>query len=228
MIAVMRLARSSITVFKLRYPRPVRWKDTVEDGATFLLLRLFSDDGLEGVAEGPIKPTWTGTTRRALVAAIEDMLLPALETTDLSDPAAVRARLDAYPENTLAKALIDNACWDLRSQVRGEALWRLWGGNREVPLSWTVTRAAPASMATEAVDMIERYGFRTLKVKGGQGFDTDKLALREIRAAVGPSIRLYVDANAAYSQEQAPAYVRMLAEAGATHAEDPCELRPSA
>lgn len=109
MIAVMRLARSSITVFKLRYPRPVRWKDTVEDGATFLLLRLFSDDGLEGIAEGPIKPTWTGTTRRTLVAAIEDMLLPALETTDLSDPAAVRARLDAFPENTLAKALIDHA-----------------------------------------------------------------------------------------------------------------------
>jgi L-alanine-DL-glutamate epimerase-like enolase superfamily enzyme len=226
MIAVMRLARSNITVFKLRYPRPVRWKDTVEDGATFVLLRLFSDGGLEGIAEGPIKPTWTGTTRRALVAVIEDMLLPALETTDLSDPAAVRARLNAFPENTLAKALIDNACWDLRSQARGVALWRLWGGNREVPLSWTVTRAAPALMANEAADMIERYGFRTLKVKGGQGFDIDQLALGEIRAAVGPSIRLYVDANAACSKEQAPAYIGMLAEAGATHAEDPCELRP--
>ena len=226
MIAVMRLARSSITVYKLRYPRPKRWKDTVEDGATFLLLRLFSDDGLEGIAEGPIKPTWTGTTRRALVAAIEDMLLPALDSTDLSDPAAVRARLDLFPENTLAKALIDNACWDLRSQAQGEALWRLWGGSREVPLSWTVTRAAPASMAYEAIDMIERYGFRTLKIKGGQGFDTDKRALHEIRAAVGPSIRLYVDASAAYSQEQVPAYVQMLADAGATHAEDPCELHP--
>jgi L-alanine-DL-glutamate epimerase-like enolase superfamily enzyme len=223
----MRLARSSLTVYRLRYPRPVRWKDTVEDSGTFLLLRLIADNGLEGVAEGPIKPTWTGVTRRSLSAALEDLLLPALEKTDLSDPGAVRARLDSFPENTLAKGLIDNACWDLRAQSQGLPLWQLLGGKREVPLSWTVTRATPKAMAEESADMVERYGFRTLKVKGGQGFEIDKQALREIRAAVGTSIRLYVDANAAYSQDEALAYVRMLAEAGATHAEDPCDLRPN-
>lgn len=85
----MRLERSSIVVYKLPYPRPVRWKDSVEDGGLFMLLRLFSDTGLEGIAEGPIKPTWTGTTPRSLTAVIEDLLLPALRDVDLADPAAV-------------------------------------------------------------------------------------------------------------------------------------------
>lgn len=224
----MRLARFDINVFELPYPRPVRWKDTVEEGGVFMLLRLWSDEGDEGVAEGPIKPTWTGTTPRSLAAVLEDLLLPALRDIDLADAAAVSRALGRYPENTLAKALVDNACWDLRAQAQGQALWRLWGGQPEVTLSWTVTREAPKTMAQEAADMVARHGFRTLKVKGGQGFDTDARALREIRAAVGPSVQLYVDANSAYRQDEALDYLRLLAEAGATHAEDPCELRPDA
>lgn len=192
-----------------------------------MLLRLHTDDGLEGVAEGPIKPTWTGTTAGTLTAALNEMLLPALDKVDLADAAAVRKCLAPFPENRLAKALIDNACWDLRAQALGTPLWRIWGGTREVPLSWTVTRAAPALMAREAAEMVDRYGFRTLKVKGGQGFETDAGALREIRSAVGSEVDFYVDANSTYTAEQAPAYVRMLAENGATHAEDPCDLRPN-
>lgn len=222
----MRLARSQIVVYKLPYPRPVRWKDSVEDGGLFMLLRLFSDEGFEGVAEGPIKPTWTGTTPRVLSAALDDLLLPALEKVDLADSEAVRAQLERFPENTLAKGLIDNACWDLRAQAAGKPLWQLFGGTPEVDLSWTVTREAPQAMAREAQERVERNGFRTLKIKGGQGFETDARALREIRAAVGPGIRLYIDANAAYRQDEAQAYLRLLAEHGASHAEDPCELRP--
>jgi L-alanine-DL-glutamate epimerase-like enolase superfamily enzyme len=215
-------------VYQLAYPRPVRWKDTVEDSGLFMLLRLSADAGFEGVAEAPIKPTWTGTTPRVLAAALQDLLLPALHDANLSDPAVVRSRLERFPENTLAKGLIDNACWDLHAQAKGEPLWRLWGGVREVPLSWTVTREAPKVMAQEAADMVTRYGFRTLKIKGGQGFATDARALQEIRAAVGSDVALYVDANSAYRPDEAPAYLRMLAEAGATHAEDPCDLRPDA
>lgn len=224
----MRLAGSEIRVFELPYPHPVRWKDTVEDRGVFLLLRLFSDEGIEGVAEGPIKPTWTGITPRVAAAALDDLLLPALHGIDLADPAAVCRALDRFPENTLAKALVDNACWDVRAQAKGEPLWRLWGGTPEVTLSWTVTRAAPQAMAEEAAAMVARHGFRTLKVKGGQGFQTDARALSEIRTAVGPDVRLYVDANSAYRPEEAMDYLRLLAEAGATHAEDPCDLRPDA
>ena len=223
----MQLERSTLTAIRLPYPRPIHWKDSVEDGCELMLLRLFTDDGLEGVAEGAIKPTWTGTTRRALVAVLEDMLLPALKGVDLSDVRAVRQCLAPFPENRLAKGLIDSACWDLRAQAQRMPLWQLWKGTPEVPVSWTVTRALPLAMAREAAEMVERYGFRTLKIKGGQGFDTDAKALDEIRTAVGADVSFYVDANTAYTSEQTAAYVTLIADKGATHAEDPCDLRPN-
>ena len=78
------------------------------------------------------------------------------------------------------RATSAKSCWDLRAQAQKTPLWRLWGGAPEVPLSWTVTREKPSVMAREAADMVDKHGFRTLKIKGGQGFETDAQALKEI------------------------------------------------
>jgi L-alanine-DL-glutamate epimerase-like enolase superfamily enzyme len=122
--------------------------------------------------------------------------------------------------------LIDNACWDLHAAERGEPLWKLWNGNPRVELSWAVTRQAPQAMADEAARMVERYGFRVLKVKGGQGFEVDVAGLNEIRAATGDRCRYYVDANGAYTPEQALDYTKAMADAGAVVMEDPSPLAP--
>jgi len=82
-------------------------------------------------------------------------------------------------------------------------------------------------MAREAAEVVDRHGFGTLKVKGGQGRDVDRAALTEIRAAVGPGVQLMVDANRGYSEEEGLAYIQELAALGATVAEDPCQLRPN-
>jgi L-alanine-DL-glutamate epimerase-like enolase superfamily enzyme len=224
----MRLAEHSLHSYRLRYARPVRWSDIVEEAAPFVLLRLQSDSGAVGVAEITVKPTWCGVTARSLVTALEEIFLPLIAGIDLDDPVALRAVLERVPENRAAKALIENACWDLHAAARGRPLWQLWEGTRRVELSWALTRQAPAAMAAEAADMVARHGFRTLKVKGGQGFDIDLAGMREIRAAVGDAVRLYVDANGAYSAAQALDYTRTMADAGAVMVEDPCALAPDA
>jgi L-alanine-DL-glutamate epimerase-like enolase superfamily enzyme len=224
----MRLRRHSLHCYRLRYERPVRWSDIVEEAAPFVLLRLESNTGAVGVAEITVKPTWCGVTARSLVAAIEEIFVPLIAGLDLDDPTTVRAALDRVPENLAAKTLIDNACWDLYAAHEGTALWRQWNGASSVELSWALTRQAPPLMAREAADMIARYGFRTLKVKGGQGIDVDLGGLGEIRSAVGDEVRLYVDANGAYSAQQAPDYIKAIAGAGAVMAEDPCPFSPNA
>lgn len=222
----MRLARFSLHCYSLRYERPVRWSDIVEEAAPLVLLRLESDSGAVGVAEITAKPTWCGVTARSLVAAVEGVLLPRLKGVDLDDPAQVRGVLDQVPENQAAKTLVDNACWDLYAHAQARPLWQIWGGRRKVELSWAVTRQAPKAMAEEAQRMVSRHGFGTLKIKGGQGVDTDVAGMREIRAAVGDAVRLYVDANGAYPAAQAPDYVRAMADAGALMVEDPCVFAP--
>lgn len=222
----MRLADYSLHAYRLRYARSVRWSDIVEDAAPFVLLRLQSDTGAVGVAEITVKPTWCGVTAKSLMVALEEVFLPLLATLDLDDPVAVRTALERIPENQAAKALIDNACWDLQAAVSGVPLWRAWGGASRVELSWALTRRPPRDMAAEAEAMVARYGFRTLKVKGGQGVDVDCAGMREIRVAVGDSTRLYVDANGAYAPDVAADYARAMADAGAVVVEDPCALVP--
>lgn len=225
-VSIMRLADYSLHPYRLRYARPVQWSDVVEDSGPMMLLRLVADTGAVGVGEITVKPTWCGATARSLAACIEEMFIPLLRTLELDDPTLVRAALDRIPENLAAKTIIDNACWDLFAAQQDQALWRLWGGTGELALSWAVTRQQPAAMASEAAAMVSRYGFQTLKVKGGQGFSTDLQGIREIRAAVGDDIQLYVDANGTYAAHEALDYAKALADVGITYLEDPCALVP--
>lgn len=156
------------------------------------------------------------------------MVFPLIVDVDLGDEAALYRALGRIPENRLAKGMVSTACWTMRAAAAGQPLWRLLGGKPEAEVCWTVTRRAPALMAKESAEYCERHGFRTLKVKGGQGIDTDLRALAEIRAAVGAKVALYVDANGAYPRERAPEYVQRIAAAGATIAEDPSPLVPDA
>ena len=221
----MRLSDHALFSYALRYERPVRWSDVTEHAAPLVLLRLRSDTGAVGVAEITPKPTWCGATARSVAAAIEDIFIPIIKRLDLSDVPAVRRALDGVPDNAAAKVLIDNACWDLNAAAAGRALW---GGRERIELSWALTRQAPHLMAREAADMIAAYGFRTLKVKGGQGVDVDRAVMREVRAAIGDDVRLYVDANGAYGVAEAADYARTMADGGAVMVEDPCAFVPDA
>lgn len=220
----MRLSRATLHVFQLPYARPVRWSDVVEDGATFLLLRLKSDDGFEGVSEMTTKPTWTGFGPRSLAESVQEVLLPRLLGVDLSNVQGVARCLDAIPGLHAPKALVDNALWDLRADAMGVPLWQQWGGRDRVPVSFTVTRQSPDLMAREAAGLVERLGLRCLKIKGGQGIDVDAQVLAALKREVGDGIDFYVDANGAYSQNEAAAYARAMFEAGARVVEDPCPL----
>lgn len=223
----MRLAEWSAHPIHLRYPREIHWASTEEDGADYVLLRLVTDDGLVGVAEGTAKPSWNSVTPRALIVILEELFIPLIRNVDLLDETAVGRALARVRDQRVARAMVETACWDLRAQARGLPLWQIWGGDPIVPVSWTVTRQPPTAMAEDAATMVARHGFRTLKVKTGQGRDVDRAALREIRAAVGPEVQLMVDANRAYREDEALDYLKELADLGVTVAEDPCQLRPN-
>ena len=187
----MKLVDWSLHFYRIPYDRVVVWANATEDAGIFALLRLVADTGLVGIAEGTIKATWSGASPRTIAAALEDLFIPTLRSIDVGDPAAVAAAFSGVPENRLARQLIDNACWGLRAISADKPLWELWEGERSVELTWAVTRQAPAVMAAEAADICARFGFRTLKVKGGQGVDIDLRALSEIRSAVGPTVPGY-------------------------------------
>jgi L-alanine-DL-glutamate epimerase-like enolase superfamily enzyme len=223
----MKLERWSLHFYRLRYAREVVWANAREDAGLFALLKIEAN-GAAGIAEGTLKDTWSGVSPVSLKAALEDFLMPRLREVDLTDEKVVARALAGIPENRLAKGMIESACWTLRAAAAGEPPWQLWDAGRTRELAWTATRQKPKQMAAESAAVCTKYGFRVLKVKGGQGVDVDLKALAEIRAAVGPQVELYVDANSHYPLAEASDYVRALAQAGVTVAEDPCPLQPDA
>jgi len=224
----MKVAGWSLHFYELPYEREVVWANAVERSGLYALLRLTDESGAEGVAEGTIKATWSGVSPRSLRASFEDFLLPKIVGFACDGPAAIVRRLEGVPENRLAKAMIDNAAWQIAACRAGQPLWKLWGGSPSVELTWAVTRQSPKAMAVEASDVCGRYGFGTFKVKGGQGLETDLAAMREIRAAVGDKVILYVDANSAYQRSEALSYTHAIRDAGAVVSEDPAPLKPDA
>src|SRR5688572_3659229 len=224
----MKLGQWSLHFYRLPYVRDIQWVYAAENSGDYALLRIAADNGAVGVAEGVIKPTRTGYTPRSLSVALEDVVLPQLRHVDLADANAVEAALAKIPENRLAKALVDKACWTLRAAAAGQPLWQLWGGRREVEVLWIATRQSPARMAMESAEAVEKYGVRALTLKGGQGWELDMRMLREVRTAVGRNVELFVDANGSYQRDEALEYVHALAHAGVKLAEDPCPLAPDA
>lgn len=224
----MKIVDWSLHFYDLPYEREVVWANAVEHSGLYALLELTGEDGAVGLAEGTIKATWSGVSPRSLEAALQDFLMPRVVGFEWQSPADLAKRLDGVPENRLAKAMIDNAVWQIAACGAGQPLWKLWGGNPSVELTWAVTRQPPLAMAAEAADVCARFGFGTLKVKGGQGLSVDLAAMREIRAAVGDGVVLYVDANSAYPRSEALAYTQAMQAAGCVVSEDPSPLRPDA
>jgi L-alanine-DL-glutamate epimerase-like enolase superfamily enzyme len=208
----------------LPYRRPVRWAGHAESGLDIMILALETAGGLIGIGEAPVRLNWTAATLKSLQAVTEEVFMPRLMGKDLSDEAEITRFLRYVREHSLAKSMIDSAVWELRAQAAGVPLYEYLGGVPDVPVAWTVTRAAPEIMIADAREMVARHGFTSLKIKTGQGFETDREVLSGIRAAVGPDVTFSADSNRHYAPGEVGALTDILAEYGVKIAEDPTEL----
>lgn len=207
-------------------PVRVTYDETVS--GTHVVLRLRTDEGIEGVSfvsrigGGTIQPL------ALLIANAAEQLVGQ----DLLDSEALYARVFragvGAPLSGLearAASAIDAAAWDIRGKALGQPVWRLLGGFRNrVPVSanWGVQHGAdPDTLANRAHRLIDR-GFRALKFQ--VGFLDRSVAVahtRLMREIVGNSVRLIVDANQQWSVKQAIQMGHALAEFDLYWIEDP-------
>ena len=98
-----------------------------------------------------------------------------------------------------AIAGIDQALWDIKGKATNLPVYKLLGGYSNTVLNdITVSIMEPQAMADKALSYVRDKGYRVLKVKVGADVNDDIRALTLIREAVGPDVRLRVDANQGY------------------------------
>jgi o-succinylbenzoate synthase len=97
---------------------------------------------------------------------------------------------------------IDMALHDLAAKIEGVPVWALLGAPRFEPVRCNATLPAgePDQIARLASGWVER-GFGTLKLKVGLAHDRELAAA--VRGAVGSRIRIRLDANGAWTAEEA-------------------------
>ena len=176
-------------------------------------------DGTVGFGEAAPLPSYDGVSVDDVVAALEDCREVLARGEQLSHAQLLDecARLAVLPQ---ALAGVDLALWDLEGRRPGEPVWRLLGGAAAARgrRQHDDRRAGPRRAAGEAL-AASRAGFRTLKLKVGIGDDAGRLAA--VRAAAGPDVAIRLDANGAWTVDEAVAALRALAPAGIELCEEP-------
>ncbi len=161
----------------------------------------------DGVGEAALAPQY-GYSQADVAAYVEGLDLDAVLG---DDPLALEERLDRLPAGPgPARAAVDVALHDLWGQRLGYPLYRLWGlGPARCPLS-----SLTLSIAEDEQDMRrkvrEAEGFPILKLKLGSGdVALDEALVRAAREET--AARLCVDANSAWSVEEAAHLIPRLA-----------------
>lgn len=108
------------------------------------------------------------------------------------------------PQTMAAIGGIDIAVWDAVAKLHGVPVWQLLGGYRtRVPAYATGgyyrTDGRPEELEKEFSGYVEQ-GYREVKLKaGGLSPEEDADRARAVRNAVGPDVKLYVDASQGWS-----------------------------
>jgi L-Ala-D/L-Glu epimerase len=158
-----------------------------------VLLRLRSDDGFVGLGEAVPLSLRGGTGLAQVVAELE-----RLRGRDQLDEALLRS--DAAHLSAPARCAALTALLDLRGRRAAAERGASTETARPVRCNATLVVGEPASVVSTA----ERWasdGFSTFKLKVGAGDDAAQV--RAVREALGPRVRIRVDANGAWDVETA-------------------------
>jgi L-alanine-DL-glutamate epimerase-like enolase superfamily enzyme len=129
---------------------------------------------------------------------VQQGLAPALIGEDPFRIAGIVAKMDQILDGSEeGKAGIEMALWDIVGKALDTPVYNLLGGKvrERIPLSYSIPFGAPDQMAELARERV-KWGHRTIKVKiGSEDSARDIAAVKSIRKAIGPDVKLRVDGN---------------------------------
>lgn len=166
----------------------------------FALVRIRTDDGVEGIGLGSGGDIWRSTIHHLAPQLVgEDPINVERLWSKMWIPKLIGRR----GLTTRAISSIDIGLWDIRAKVANLPLYKLLGGFRDsVPTyiagGYYEEGKGLRELAQEMEENV-RMGARAIKMKvGAVPINEDVERVRVVREAIGPDVKLLVDANCAY------------------------------
>lgn len=215
----MRIVRARLAPIRLRLRAPLGTGRGTIFERRGVLLRFDTVDGRSGFGEATPVEGFGLESAEAAGDALAKLAAVALGR-DPREAGPLLDRAEAIaPDRPCARFAFDTALRDLAAQAAGRSLaGELAQGafpprrpRSRVAVNALLVARDPRAAAAEAACAV-RDGFRTLKLKlGGAAFADDLARVAAVRGAVGPRIALRLDANGAWSADEAVAHALRLA-----------------
>lgn len=229
----------SATVYALRIPFTEAFKHSAKERTVCdsVVIRVRDEHGTEGFGEGAPRPYVTGETVDMLVEHVTNALWPAIaerELPALQEEADLDA-LDAFiPRREIPGVLSDNASraalelalLDCILCRQRRSIGQLLRPRRhKVVYSGVITTGSLDKMLQHARQM-KLVGLKHIKVKVGT--EDDVTRLRALRETLGPDTSIRLDANGAWTLDQAETMLNALAPFNIDAVEQPLARGPVA
>ncbi len=194
-----------------------------------LLVRVRTEDGVEGIGEVFLTPGWYGAdTPPGMIFLIKSVFGTAFTGQSVFNLNKLSHQMDELWTlgNLWPKAALELALYDAAAKTLGRPLVDLIGGRvrDSFPLVGGIGTDSPEGMAATAREYVDR-GFTTIKLKIGEpdrpGLDVDRV--RAVREEIGDDMIIRVDANSVFDTDVrgAISLIRKLEPYNLDHVEQP-------
>lgn len=211
----MKIAKIETGEVRIPLVTPFKTALRTVDSVNDIVVRITADDGQAGFGEAPPTAVITGDTKDSIRGAVEEFIAPNLVGMEIDNLDGIMKKLHGcILKNTSAKAAVDMAVYDLFAKSCKKPLYKVLGGSRsEIETDLTISVNEISEMVEDSLKAVEQ-GFRILKIKVGKEGIKDIDRIKAIRQAVGPDIRLRIDANQGWSPKEAVRIIRTMEDMG--------------
>jgi O-succinylbenzoate synthase len=169
------------------------------------ILITLQSEGLTGYGEcvASREPGYNYETTGTAWHILKEFIAPLILGKDMADALDFQHRVERIRGHHLAKAGVEMAIWDLLGKRDGESLKELFGGKKDkVEVGVSIGIQESAEVLVRTVESYLEKGYDRVKIKIKPGREVEETAA--VRRKY-PDLRLQVDANSAYTLDNADA-----------------------
>lgn len=221
---------TEIKAFPVGVPleEPLRWGAMEVHSKGGILVRVRTDEGIEGIGEAGFSAEYFSTVG----PIINQQLGPMLVGRDPLDIGAIWMDMIKATHmwgrrgiETYAVSGIDIALWDLLGKVSNQPVYRLLGASKSRVKAYYAPSLKPTpQIVDESVAAVEQ-GFGAMKLRNGPSISHGVDMVAKVRDAVGPDVDIMVDANMAFDRREALTLARELEQLDVLWLEEPILAR---
>jgi O-succinylbenzoate synthase len=204
----VRIERVELWHIRLPLAHPFETSFGRQEKRDAIIVKLFGQ-GVVGYGEtaSMAGPWYSYETIETCWHVQRDFLIPMMLGRQVESTAQLMDLFAPVRGHNMAKTGLEEAFWDLSARQEGVSLAETLGGTRdEIECGVSIGIQATPSDLLKRIEAFLAEGYRRIKIKIKPGWDLS--VVREVRRAF-PHIRLMVDANSAYTLDDAALFVAL-------------------